>query len=128
MKKHILPLLSSLLLVSCTDHRDRATAEASAIATALEAHHVEYGAFPRDNNAAATAAILGGNPRGINFMIASPYMLNSARELVDPWGTPYHLSLPPDLSVTVFSAGPDRTFGTPDDITWHRKRRKTGSP
>ena len=39
----------------------------------------------------------------------------SPRELVDPWGTVIVYSLSGDVP-TVMSAGPDREFGTEDDI------------
>jgi hypothetical protein len=38
---------------------------------------------------------------------------------LDPWGTRFFLECNPDgiHSVSVSSAGPDRVFGTPDDVT-----------
>lgn len=35
----------------------------------------------------------------------------------DPWGMPYIVFCPHDDDVTVMSAGPDRRYGTADDIT-----------
>jgi len=34
---------------------------------------------------------------------------------IDPWGTPYQIDCASDR-VRVFSAGPDKTFGTADDL------------
>ncbi len=40
--------------------------------------------------------------------------------LCDPWGTPYHFSVE-GRQIRVSSAGPDRKFGTSDDIEHTRK-------
>ena len=40
-----------------------------------------------------------------------------ARELIDPWGTSITFHCTPGGNVIVRSAGPDRLFDTPDDIT-----------
>jgi hypothetical protein len=40
-----------------------------------------------------------------------------AKELIDPWGTSITFQCTPGGDVVVRSAGPDRTFHTPDDIT-----------
>ncbi len=42
--------------------------------------------------------------------------ISGSTELTDPWGTPYRVTCT-DAAVVVGSAGPDRTFDTPDDIT-----------
>lgn len=34
----------------------------------------------------------------------------------DPWGTDYRLSCPDSQGVSVASAGPDKTFGSDDDL------------
>ena len=43
-------------------------------------------------------------------------MLSPASKITDPWDTPYRLTCTDD-AVVASSAGPDRAFGTPDDIT-----------
>jgi len=35
----------------------------------------------------------------------------------NPWGTPFRITFGPNSDVSVISAGPDKIFGTPDDIT-----------
>jgi len=38
---------------------------------------------------------------------------------IDPWGTPYQIECDHD-KVHVWSMGPDKQAGTPDDIRWNR--------
>ena len=50
---------------------------------------------------------------------------------VDPFGTPFrveHLVLSSNSITTVTSAGPDREFGTADDITFKHERRMEPQP
>jgi hypothetical protein len=58
-----------------------------------------------------------GNSRHIAFVSFKQSDLDAKDELLDPWGTPIHFSVTADGTVHARSAGPDRTFGTADDIT-----------
>ncbi len=51
--------------------------------------------------------------------------LDAAMSLRDPWGTPYAIECQSDEIVAV-SAGPDRAFGTEDDIRAPAPRRTAG--
>jgi general secretion pathway protein G len=51
--------------------------------------------------------------------------LDAAMSLRDPWGTPYRLECPSD-EIVASSAGPDRSFGTEDDIRAPGRRRTAG--
>lgn len=42
---------------------------------------------------------------------------NRKRLGTDPWGAPYAMA-PSEVGIRVASAGPDRAFGTADDIAW----------
>jgi hypothetical protein len=42
---------------------------------------------------------------------------NPQDEILDPWGIPFRITFDPDSKTHVISAGPDKIFGTPDDIT-----------
>jgi len=65
------------------------------------------------------------NAQGLNALIVNPgtpgwhgpYIVNVAGRGVplDPWGTPYRYRTT-GTNIVVNSAGPDRTFGTADDI------------
>ena len=48
-------------------------------------------------------------------LVSSNYV--DAKELIDPWGTSITFHCTADGDVVVRSAGPDRLFHTPDDIT-----------
>ena len=43
--------------------------------------------------------------------------MNPNGEIIDPWKTPYRIIFDTDSKVHIVSAGPDKIFGTPDDIT-----------
>ena len=59
----------------------------------------------------------GDNPRKIAFLLLKPTDLNSTGEMIDSWGTPFRITYGPESTVHVISAGPDKIFGTTDDIT-----------
>jgi len=54
-------------------------------------------------------------PPGNDDLIRGHYINTAA--LVDPWGTAIAYSCSSDEDLTAHSAGPDRTFGTADDVT-----------
>jgi general secretion pathway protein G len=51
--------------------------------------------------------------------------LDAAMSLRDPWGTPYAVECQSDEIVAI-SAGPDRAFGTEDDLRAPGQRRTAG--
>jgi general secretion pathway protein G len=51
--------------------------------------------------------------------------LDAAMSLRDPWGTPYALECQAD-EVVAISAGPDKAFGTEDDLRAPGQRRTAG--
>jgi hypothetical protein len=53
-------------------------------------------------------------PDSKDDLVAGGYV--DARNLVDPWGTPIAFRCSDD-DVSATSAGPDRIFGTPDDVS-----------
>ena len=80
-------------------------------------YEMEYGALPPATDNAGVIKILAGyNPRKIKFADFDPAQLNSRGELLDPWGTPYQISLDADTNIHITSAGPDQKFETKDDI------------
>ena len=87
------------------------------IYTACQAFRTEYGGLPESPENCRLKKILGGdNPRGIEFLFTRPTDLNPNGEMIDPWGTPFRITFDPDSKVHVISAGPDKIFGTADDI------------
>jgi general secretion pathway protein G len=81
--------------------------------TALEAFRLDTGRYP---TTAEGLDALVTQPTGLAGWIG-PYV---EQILPDKWGTPYRYVCPATTSTKPFelsSAGPDHTFGTPDDLT-----------
>jgi hypothetical protein len=76
-----------------------------------------FGGNAVGTNPEITAALVGGNPKGINFIKAEEGMrINGNGELVDPWGTPYFFHQLSGTDTEVRSAGPDGIMWTSDDL------------
>lgn len=76
----------------------------------------EYDVLPTvANNASFINALEGANPRGIAFLTITTRDQNAKGEALDAWGTPLCIVVQ-NGSVIVQSAGPDRTWGTADDM------------
>jgi len=78
---------------------------------------VEYNRLPPDSdNKRLTAALRGDNARQIPFLSLSKSQLNADNEMIDLWGTPLKITFQGSSGIQVTSAGPDKVFGTADDI------------
>lgn len=85
---------------------------------AFRAYKEEYGSYPSGSPREIVSALTGNNSRSIEFIILQDRDRNQAGDPIDFWKTPFRFvriseSEPPQLT----SAGPDRTFGTQDDVT-----------
>jgi hypothetical protein len=99
-------------------HHDKMADTESQIIIACYAYYAEYGSLPEVSENGRLMKILGGeNPRAIGFINLQSGQLNANGEMIDPWRTPFRITFDPDSKVHVISAGPDKIFGTPDDIT-----------
>ena len=74
-----------------------ARAQVSELPQSISVFQIEHGRCPRSND----------------DLVAGGYV--EARSLVDPWGTAIAVRCTDD-DVAATSAGPDRTFGTADDV------------
>jgi hypothetical protein len=75
------------------------------------------GEDPVGDNAEITAALMGKNPKQINFVPAdSGLRLNEKGEMVDAWGTPFFFHQISGKEMEISSAGKDRVMWTPDDL------------
>ena len=74
------------------------------------------GQNPVGTNAEIMKAINGGNPKGAR-LLHEGQQLNGNGELVDSWGTPYFFHQMSATNMEITSAGPDKIFGTADDVT-----------
>ncbi len=94
------------------------TYEFQQVQTAVLNYHSEYGEDPvAADNASLTKMLEGANPRRIIFASFRPGEQSAAGELLDPWGTPLEMSPGAGGALVIRSGGPDRTFGTADDVT-----------
>lgn len=71
---------------------------------------------PVGNNAEITAALNGGNARGVRFLEGLEDRINARGELVDEWGTAYFFHQLSGAEMEIRSAGPDRAMWTTDDL------------
>ena len=98
--------------------RAKASYQIIQICTACQNYVIEYGTLPPTSENYRLIKILSGdNPRGITFITLRPSDLSPDGEIVDPWKTPLRIIFDSDSKVSCISAGPDKIFGTADDIT-----------
>lgn len=94
-----------------------ASDEARQISIGCQGYKTEYGALPKTSENYRLIKILcGDNPKQIAFVYLKQWELNPNGEMIDPWGTPFRITFDPDSKIHIISAGPDKIFGTPDDI------------
>ena len=77
--------------------------------------------FPREGNpvglnAEITAALTGDNVHRFAFIAPTHRAIDAAGELCDRWGTPFRFHQISGRQMEIRSAGPDRKFGTGDDV------------
>jgi hypothetical protein len=89
----------------------QAAARGMKVVDAMTRHYKEYGEWPAGSHADVIKTLRGENAKGIVFLEVAHGSVTESGELVDPWGTPYRLSIDQRTRrATVHSAGPDRTF------------------
>ncbi len=71
---------------------------------------------PFGENSEITRALLGENPFRLPLMPRDHPAINAAGELTDRWGTPFHFHALASDRMEIRSAGPDKKFGTADDV------------
>lgn len=77
--------------------------------------------FPREGNPVGendeiTAALAGDNPLHFAFVSPRHPAINVRGQLCDRWGTPFRFHQLSGTQMEIRSAGPDRRFGTTDDV------------
>jgi hypothetical protein len=91
------------------------------IATAFVGYAHDYGALPPSpENYLLVKTFSGDNPRKEVYFSPHSTQINANREYIDAWGTPLRFSFTSKddpMNVLIISAGPDKIFGTSDDIT-----------
>ncbi len=83
---------------------------------AIHNYAAAFGENPVGNNAEITAALMGKNPKQINFIAGeSGLHLNANGELLDGYGTPFFFHQLSGHEMEIRSAGEDRKMWTFDD-------------
>lgn len=77
--------------------------------------------FPRQGNPVGdndeiTAALAGDNPLHFAFIAPNHPAIDARGQLCDRWGTPFRFHQLSGTEMEIRSAGPDRRFGTADDV------------
>ena len=75
-----------------------------------------FGQNPVGTNPEITAALMGKNPKQINFVADSGLRVNDKGELVDAFGTPFFFHQISGQEMEIRSAGEDRVMWTYDDL------------
>jgi len=79
-----------------------------------------YGGNPVGTNPEITAALMGKNPKQINFITPdSGLQVNAQGAMLDAWGTPLFFHQLSGHDTEIRSAGEDRTLWTMDDLIVH---------
>lgn len=82
----------------------------------LDCYRRALGSVPAGMNDQIVSALQGGNLRGLMVFPSKHAALSPQGELLDRWGTPYWFHAQSSTKMDVISAGPDKQFGTADDV------------
>ena len=79
--------------------------------------------FPRSGNPVGengeiTRALTGSNELKFAFIVPGHRAIDARGQLCDRWGTPFRFHQLSGQQMEILSAGPDRTFNTPDDAAF----------
>jgi hypothetical protein len=92
-------------------------AELLALTMAARTYISDNGSFPKNLDNHIFWSDLSGADSGKVYMEFETSQQNDKGEITDPWGRPYRIWYFSDKEVGITSAGPDKTFGTADDIS-----------
>ena len=84
---------------------------------AMHNYNSAFGENPVGTNPEITAALMGKNPKQINFITPeSGLRVNEKGEMVDAWGTPFFFHQRSGQEMELRSAGPDKIMWNLDDL------------
>jgi hypothetical protein len=98
----------------------RARSDESQLGAGIKEYKSVFGNYPTGKNANVVRALAGNNPKKLLLFYLGVNSTNINGELIDPWKTPYKIVF--DVTnncFTIFSAGPNQTFGDKDDIIFN---------
>ncbi len=87
-----------------------------------------FGENPAGENEEIMAALQGANSKGLRFFPAEHRGLSTEGKILDRWGTPWFFHALSGKNMEILSAGPDREFGTGDDLHAGSGRQFQGDP
>lgn len=107
----LIGILMSFIAPQLLSHPDKARnlevqAELKTIKNALHLYYLDHQSFPSAN--IGLDLLAKGDSQGNVYLADMP---------IDPWGMSYELRELPPNNLIVLSAGPDKQFGTDDDVT-----------
>lgn len=79
-------------------------------------YRAAFGENPVGTNPEITAALMGKNPKQINFVAESGLQVNENGELLDGYGTPFFFHQVSGKEMEIHSAGADKVMWTGDDL------------
>ena len=92
--------------------------EMQSLLNALQFYQAEYDRYPSGSSSEIAQALSGNNPKKHVFLsLFRARSTNNAGQFVDPWGTPYEISVESTNHVVIRCAGKNRIFGDKDDVT-----------
>jgi len=97
----------------------RARLDESQLGAGMEEYKSVFGNYPTGENASVVRALGGDNPKKLLLLNLGVNSTNKNGELIDPWKTPYKIVFDGTNCFTIFSAGPNQTFGDKDDIVFN---------
>ncbi len=117
----ILALLAFAFLLSGSSLRPRLRPEPQVFIRAMDVATQGYigdnGPFPKNLDNHTFWEEMSGADSGRVYMSFKMNQINDNVEVIDHWGTPLRIWYVSDMKVGITSAGPDKTFGTADDIS-----------
>jgi hypothetical protein len=79
-------------------------------------YRAAFGENPVGTNPEITAALMGKNPKQINFVADSGLRVNEKGEMIDAYGTPFFFHQISGQEMEIRSAGADHIMWTGDDL------------
>lgn len=101
---------------STPDATERALLDMDQVILMIRDYRTIEGTNPVGTNSEIMKAVMGGNSREAKLGPPEGQSLNGLGELVDRWGTAYFFHQMSATHMEIHSAGPDKAFGTPDDL------------
>jgi hypothetical protein len=99
------------------DRRPRTVVLMMCLNEANSAFIADNGAWPKKFDNAGLFAVLSGADSGKVYVTFKTREISRNGELLDEWETPLRVTRVSDIKLKIESAGPDKIFGTADDIT-----------